>query len=146
MELSKEQKKALALLSVDECLIRMPGGFWTTRANAEAKQVPPRSMYVGTKTINALISKGFLQPTKWMERGQPREVIRTEKPAAPEVHIVMKRDRPGLDAYYPHVAYLDHDGAVGHTDSLNKGKDTRIAYTKSIELMDGPGKTATDQQ
>lgn len=54
-----------------------------------------------------------------------------------KVHIVMKRDTPGLESYYPHKAFLDPEKAKALSKELTPSLPGRISYVKAIELVDG---------
>lgn len=51
-----------------------------------------------------------------------------------KIYLVMKRDRPGLNSYYPYKAFVGSDNAEKlHTELTPKSSERR-SYIKEIEM------------
>lgn len=61
MRLSTVQMDAMEKATEAGCLIRWPGGFWTTEEKTGGTAFGPPKWYVGTQTVEALVTKRLLK-------------------------------------------------------------------------------------
>lgn len=77
-ELTLRQAEALCDLKKHGRLVRLPGGYWTSPAEAQETRArgtrTPRWSY-GTNTVMGLVDKGYAVGQEHMSRGDPAAVV-----------------------------------------------------------------------
>lgn len=67
---SQEQRRALEMATRDPdgIIVRKPGGYWIGQSTKE----PAAEKYLGTTTMDACRTRGWMESIAWLPQGDPK--------------------------------------------------------------------------